>query len=126
MMTSSGHRPVPSTCTAGSVDDVTANPGTARLEPVTGDWKRVSPKYVVVDLVGTVISGLISTAVATVPYFIFDRFVWLLLIPAVAFVVLVITASLTPRRVRSIGYLLREDDLLFRRGIMYQLSLIHI
>jgi membrane protein YdbS with pleckstrin-like domain len=25
-----------------------------------------------------------------------------------------------PRRARSIGYLLREDDLLFRRGIMFQ------
>ncbi len=28
--------------------------------------------------------------------------------------------ALTPRRVRAIGYLLRDDDLLFRRGIMFQ------
>ena len=27
---------------------------------------------------------------------------------------------LTPRRVRAIGYQLRDDDLLFRRGIMFQ------
>ena len=28
--------------------------------------------------------------------------------------------ALTPRRVRAIGYQLRDDDLLFRRGIMFQ------
>lgn len=97
-----------------------ARTDSARLDPSPGDWKRVSPRYVVVDLVGTVISGLIGTAIASGPYWIFDRNVWLLLIPAAAFVALVITASLTPRRVRSIGYRLRDDDLLFRRGIMFQ------
>ncbi|RLP69011.1 PH domain-containing protein [Mycetocola reblochoni] len=28
--------------------------------------------------------------------------------------------AITPRRVRSIRYLLREDDLIFRKGIMWQ------
>ena len=28
--------------------------------------------------------------------------------------------AFTPRRVRAIGYQLRDDDLLFRRGIMFQ------
>jgi membrane protein YdbS with pleckstrin-like domain len=32
----------------------------------------------------------------------------------------IIVAALTPRRVRSIGYQLRADDLLFRRGLMWQ------
>ena len=35
-------------------------------------------------------------------------------------VVSLIGIVLEPRRVRSIGYRLREDDLLFRRGIMFQ------
>ena len=35
-------------------------------------------------------------------------------------VVFALTLAFTPRRVRSIGYQLREDDLLFRRGIMFQ------
>jgi len=34
-----------------------------------------------------------------------------------------VNLALTPRRVRSIGYQLREDDLLFCRGIMWQRSL---
>jgi len=113
---------------AGSVDAVTDAPTDAptdtpspvRLDPVPGEWKRVSPKYLVVDLIGTIIRGLIGTAFMSVPYFVFDRFVWLLILPGVAFIVLVITAALTPRRVRSIGYRLRDDDLLFRRGIMFQ------
>ena len=35
-------------------------------------------------------------------------------------VISLIGIGLEPRRVRSIGYRLREDDLLFRRGIMFQ------
>jgi membrane protein YdbS with pleckstrin-like domain len=34
--------------------------------------------------------------------------------------VTLVTLAFVPRRIRSIGYLLREDDLLFRRGIMWQ------
>ncbi|CAN5313267.1 PH domain-containing protein [soil metagenome] len=97
-----------------------AAPTAARLEPVPGEWMRVSPKYIVVDLVGTIVSGLVMTAIASAPYFIFDRTAWLLVLPAIAAVVLIITAGLTPRRVRSIGYRMRDDDLLFRRGIMFQ------
>ena len=35
-------------------------------------------------------------------------------------VVSLVGIAFEPRRVRSIGYRLREDDLLFRRGIMFQ------
>jgi membrane protein YdbS with pleckstrin-like domain len=93
---------------------------TPRLDPITGEWMRVSPKYIVVDLVGNIIAGLIMTAIASAPYFIFDRTAWLLVLPAAAAISLLITACLTPRRVRSIGYRMRDDDLLFRRGIMFQ------
>ena len=34
--------------------------------------------------------------------------------------VLLVNAVLAFRRVRAIGYVLREDDLLFRRGIMFE------
>ncbi|WFR67641.1 PH domain-containing protein [Curtobacterium flaccumfaciens] len=36
------------------------------------------------------------------------------------FVVAAITAALTPRRVRAIGYALRDDDLVLRRGLTWQ------
>jgi membrane protein YdbS with pleckstrin-like domain len=78
----------------------------------------VSPKYVIVDLFGILISALVFTAVATVP-FLFVRETWLLILPAAIFAAHVIGAAFTPRRVRALGYQLRADDLVFRRGIMF-------
>ena len=90
-----------------------------RLELPDTEWRRVSPKYVIVDVVGTFI-GAIVTLVATsiAPYV--SGIVWLWAIPASLAIIFLITLILTPRRVRSIGYQLRDDDLLFRRGLMFQ------
>ncbi|HWH25684.1 MAG TPA: PH domain-containing protein [Pseudolysinimonas sp.] len=95
---------------------MTTDPARLSLEP--GEWIRVSPTYVWVDLVGTLVSGLVVTALSTIP-FLASRQPWLLLIPAAVLLVTIVAAALTPRRVRSIGYRLRDDDLLFRRGIMF-------
>jgi uncharacterized protein len=82
-------------------------------------WQRVSPKYIVVDVVGYVTSGLIATAASFVPMFIFEWFLgWIL--PVAVGVFSLVMVALTPRRVRSIGYQLRPDDLLFKRGIMWK------
>lgn len=89
------------------------------LDPVPGEWRRVSPRYVWVDLVGSIISGLVATAAFTVPFWL-TQLLWLLVIPAAVFVIVIIVAAFTPRRVRSIGYRMRDDDLLVRRGIMFQ------
>jgi membrane protein YdbS with pleckstrin-like domain len=43
-----------------------------------------------------------------------------LIILPIVIVLLLVTALLAFRRVRAIGYILREDDLLFRRGIMFE------
>jgi membrane protein YdbS with pleckstrin-like domain len=99
-------------------DDAPAPP-TARLDPVPGEWRRVSPKYVVVDLVGNLVGGVVMTVASGLPWF-FSQLGWLLVLPMVVGVVSLVTLVLTPRRVRAIGYMLRDDDLLFRRGIMFQ------
>ena len=91
----------------------------ARLEVATTQWQRVSPRYIVVDLVGTVVTGVILVAATSIPAFV-TSMAWLWVIPAVFTVVFATIAILTPRRVRSIGYQLRSDDLLFRRGLMFQ------
>jgi uncharacterized protein len=99
-----------------------ANPAPAassRLDPVPGEWKRVSPKYVIVDLIGNLITGAIMTVVSGLPWF-FTQIPWLIVFPVFFGVMAIILAAFTPRRVRSIGYQLRDDDLLFRRGIMFQ------
>ena len=90
-------------------------------QPVSADlaWQRVSPKYVIVDVIGYVISGLMMTAISLVPLVVFG---WSLgwIPPVVVGAISLLMIALTPRRVRSIGYQLRPDDLLFKRGIMWQ------
>ncbi len=105
-----------------SVPPVPAAPAPAALVPtelVPGPWRRVSSRYLVVDLIGTLISTVVLTAVASIPFWLSGVFV-LLAIPGVVFVVGVVVAAFTPRRVRAIGYQLREDDFVVRRGIMFQ------
>ena len=92
---------------------------TGRLEPVPGEWQRVSPKYIVVDLVGGLITGILMTVGSGLPWF-FAREPWLLVFPIGIALVTIIGSAFVPRRVRSIGYQLRDDDLLFRRGLMFQ------
>ncbi|CAN5248392.1 PH domain-containing protein [soil metagenome] len=89
------------------------------LEMEQGTWRRVSSKYVVVDLVGNLIFAVVVVAGSTVPAFI-TRNVYFWTIPASLAIVFIVVLALTPRRVRSIGYQLRDDDLLFRRGLMFQ------
>lgn len=82
-------------------------------------WQRVSSRYIVVDVVGYIASGLIMTAISFVPLVLFR---WNLgwIPPVIVGVISLIVIIVTPRRVRSIGYALRADDLLFRRGLAWQ------
>ena len=90
-----------------------------RLElPESGAWRRVSPKLVVVELVAGGVFLLVITAAGAVTWLL-DVW-WLAIGLGVIAVIALVNLFLTPRRVRSIGYQLREDDLLFRRGIMWQ------
>jgi uncharacterized protein len=88
-----------------------------RLELRETDWRRVSPKLMWAELVGTFLGALFFLAV-TIPLHLLQVPFALAISLAVAAIAL-ITLALVPRRVRSIGYQLREDDLLFRRGIMF-------
>lgn len=88
------------------------------LERPETEWQRVSPKYIPVDVIGSLIFGAIATAVSFVPFWLGWAEGWILGVAVGA--IFLLTLALTPRRVRAIGYLLRDDDLLFRRGIMFQ------
>jgi membrane protein YdbS with pleckstrin-like domain len=92
---------------------------TTRLELPSIEWRRVSPKYVLVDFVGNLIFAVIAIVATSIPAFL-TGLVWLWAVPGSLAVVFIIALALTPRRVRAIGYQLREDDLLFRKGLMFQ------
>ena len=90
-----------------------------RLELQQAEWKRVSPKYIVVDLVGNLIFAVIVVGATTIPAFVTHNIFWWVL-PASLAIVFIIALALIPRRVRAMGYQLRDDDLVFRKGLMFQ------
>jgi membrane protein YdbS with pleckstrin-like domain len=92
---------------------------TDRLQLPGITWLRVSPKYVVVDVSGYVVFAVIAIVVTSIPALV-SQLTPLWLIPAAVLVIMIIVIAFVPRRVRSIGYQLRDDDLLFRRGILFQ------
>ncbi len=90
-----------------------------RLELAQGVWHQVSPKYVRVQFIAIGIwLALVVVAIVVVAFFLHQSWVW---IPGgIALVVFVWILAITPRQARSIGYQLRADDLVFRRGILWQ------
>lgn len=90
-------------------------PGTRHPET---DWRRVSPKLIWVELVGGAITLAVVVAAIIATYLL--QIWWVAAGLAIVAIVAIVNLALTRRRVRAIGYQLREDDLLFRRGIMWQ------
>ncbi len=85
-------------------------------------WRPVSPRYVVEAFGGTLGFLLGPLTVSTAPLWIDDeRFSWLSWFPlAVVGVFSVFALALVPRRVRALGYQLRQDDVVFRRGVVFR------
>jgi hypothetical protein len=121
-------RPAPHGADAESApvfaSDVAAAAATAEADattPAQADtgWLRVSPKYVVVEVVGSLIGMVVFVGGLLIAYALWGMW-WALWGAIVIGVISLIGIAFEPRRVRSIGYRLREDDLLFKRGIMFQ------
>lgn len=90
----------------------------ARIELPDVEWRRVSPRLIVVDIIGSAITALLALAASLVA-FLFGLGIPALVL-AVFFAMSVVSVLLVPRRVRAYGYQLREDDLVFRRGLLFQ------
>lgn len=90
-----------------------------RLDLPDTEWRRVSPKYIVVDLLGYAITAVLLLVAALVLHLVLDQ-IWVWWVAGPLLAITLVSAALAPRRIRSIGYQLRDDDLLVRRGIMWQ------
>ncbi|MFJ4224040.1 PH domain-containing protein [Microbacterium sp. NPDC089695] len=90
----------------------------ARLE-LDGTWHQISPRYVVSQIVQNLLFLAFVAAVAIVLALVLHQtWAW---IPAGAIaVVVLITLVILPRQARAIGYMLRDDDIVFRKGILWQ------
>lgn len=93
-------------------------PATGNRLDLAGPWRRVSPKYVAVEVVSAVVSSVVLLAVPVGMLLIGVDWAWILVLAAAILAVTLLIVA--PRRARAYGYRLRQDDLLFRRGIMFQ------
>lgn len=125
----SANDPVPGPA-AGTPGDRTPLSNRA-IDPEGLVWTRVSPRHVPVVMLSTLFGTLFWLAVVGWPAVLAGTGIWagaplrwLLLPPAVVLVVGVGSLLLAPRRVRAIGYAERGEDLLVRRGLLYQRVLV--
>jgi uncharacterized protein len=85
-------------------------------------WRPLSPRYRVQAFAEVLFVMAPVVAATTVPLWIGDptlsRLSWYPL--AVSVVVAIVSFALVPRWVKAIGYQLRTDDLIFRRGILFR------
>ncbi len=92
--------------------------GEGRLE-LDGVWHQISPRYAVSQLLQNGLLLAVIVVAALVLHFALEQtWVW---IPAGVFALItVITMVILPRQARAIGYMLRSDDIVFRKGILWQ------
>jgi membrane protein YdbS with pleckstrin-like domain len=90
-----------------------------RLALEQGAWHQISRKYLWVQLISSGIV-LVIVVVAMIVLTLVLRQLWALIPGGIVSVILIWTMAILPRQVRAIGYQLRDDDLVFRRGILWQ------
>lgn len=83
------------------------------------DWRRVSPRYVAVVVVGTLVTGVVAAAIVAVLFAVLLRLAPAWWVVAAIGVVTLVQVVLAGRRTRAIGYRMRDDDLLVTRGILF-------
>jgi membrane protein YdbS with pleckstrin-like domain len=90
-----------------------------RLPLGDGTWHQISPKYLIVQLIsnGTVLALIVAAALVL---WLVMHMQWVLIPAGIGVVITLATLIVVPRQARSIGYQLRADDLVFRRGILWQ------
>ncbi|RXZ45220.1 PH domain-containing protein [Agromyces binzhouensis] len=116
---SSGAADVPTLDAPGSGVPAPDAPEAEARAHVDDDWRRVSPKHVVVEVIGSVIGAGLTVAALLLVGSWFDL-PWATWAGIAVGVIALVSIAFEPRRVRSIGYRRRADDLVFRRGIMFQ------
>lgn len=118
----SEHEPAPATGPAPVPEPETATEAPAGVpDQGSQQWRRVSMSYAWVDLVlNLVFVAVLVVALVVLLIVPHELSHWLLWGLGALIAVSVVGSLLAFRRVKAIGYILREDDLLFRRGIMFE------
>ncbi|UNK72615.1 PH domain-containing protein [Microbacterium sp. H1-D42] len=84
-----------------------------------GSWHQISPRYVVSQMLQNTILVVVVLAAMLVLALGFDQ-MWAWIPGSIVIVITLITMVILPRQAKAIGYMLRADDVVFRRGILWQ------
>ncbi len=103
----------------GTFDRIVEPRSPNRLVLEGGVWHQISRKYVWVQLISTGLFLLVVVAAMLVLTLGLQQ-MWAWIPGGIMTVILAWTIAILPRQARAIGYQLREDDLVFRRGILWQ------
>ena len=90
-----------------------------RIE-IAAEWERVEPRYLWVQLISTIIGGVVLMLIVGVILFFATSQNWLAIGLSVGgiFVLTLINASFSYFRTRTLGYLQRQDDFMMRQGMI--------
>ena len=91
----------------------------ARLPLGDGTWHQLARQYVWVQLISTGVVALIVLGAVLLLTLLWGQW-WAWIPGGILLIILVWTLIITPRQARAYGYQLRHDDLVFRRGILWQ------
>lgn len=86
--------------------------------PLDGSWHQISPRYVTQQLLFGLLTLAVLIAATVVAGINLGWWTWLA--GGVLIVLELISLIIIPRQARALGYMLRDDDVVFRRGILWQ------
>ncbi len=93
--------------------------GAGRLPLGDGTWYQLARAYVWVQIISQGAFFLLVLA-AAIALQAFTGFPWHWIPAGIVLLITAVGLAITPRQARSFGYQLRRDDLVFRRGILWQ------
>lgn len=104
---------------ADTFDHILEPRSDSRLPLGDGRWHQLARAYMWVRLISLGAMFLFD-AVAAYLIVLFTQWVWVWIPAGIVLVYLGVLLVIAPRQVRAFGYKLRQDDLVFRRGILWQ------
>jgi uncharacterized protein len=93
----------------------------SRLPLGDGTWHQLARSYMWVRLI-TLGALFVVVAAVAVLLSVLAGWVWVWIPAGVILLIVAVMIAIAPRQVRAFGYQLRQDDLVFRRGILWQRS----